>query len=96
MAYAEFISNLATAGLTVRAFAVLIGMNPNSISNYARTGECPTHLALIAALVANMHTHGLDFRAVISKVAVGSKKPRGGASVGQFGGDRQVPLDLKP
>jgi len=96
VAYAEFLSDLAKAGLTVRAFAVLIGMNPNSISNYARSGECPTHLALIAALIANMHTHGLDFRQAIAKVAVESKKPRGGARAGQFGGDRQVPLDLTP
>jgi transcriptional regulator with XRE-family HTH domain len=95
MSYADFISELERVGLSVRAFAELVGMNPNSISNYARNGELPTHLALIAVLVAELGSHGLDYRQAVTKVEVAPKKPRGGARRGRFGGDRQISLDLK-
>ncbi len=94
MTYAQFQTEMARAGLSIRAFAELIGMNPNSVSNYARAGELPTHLALIAVLVAEMGARGLDYRRVIAKVEVTPKKPRGRAQRGQFGGDPQAPLDL--
>jgi transcriptional regulator with XRE-family HTH domain len=95
MSYAGFLLELERAGLSVRAFAELMGMNPNSISNYARNGELPTHLALIAVLVAELGSHGLDYREAIAKVAIAPKKPRGGARRGRFGGDRQTSLDLQ-
>lgn len=94
MGYDAFLRDLARAGLSIRAFAELIGMNPNSVSNYARSGEVPDKLAIIAALVAEMNAQGIDFRRVISKVELTAKKPRGGARAGHFGGDPQVPLDL--
>ena len=94
MLYAEFLALLGKAGLSVRAFAELIGMNPNSISNYARAGDVPTHLALIAALVVGVSELGGDYRQIISKVEVTPKKPRGAARQGHFGGDRQTNLDL--
>ncbi|MDO9384500.1 MAG: XRE family transcriptional regulator [Hyphomicrobiaceae bacterium] len=94
MGYESFLRDLARAGLSIRAFAELIGMNPNSVSNYARSGEVPDHLAIIAVLIAEMGAHGLDFRVAISKVELTAKKPRGRARPGQFGGDRQVSLDL--
>ncbi len=95
MLYAEFLALLGKAGLSVRAFAELIGMNPNSISNYARTGELPTHLALIAVLLVGVGELGGDYRQIMSKVEVMPKKPRGGGRRGHFGGDRQTNLDLK-
>lgn len=52
MGYDAFLRDLARASLSIRAFAELIGMNPNSVSNYARSGEVPDKLAIIAALVA--------------------------------------------
>lgn len=58
MLYADFLDAIGRSGLSVRAFAELVGMNPNSISNYARTGELPTHLALIAVLVAGVSELG--------------------------------------
>ncbi|GBQ98069.1 XRE family transcriptional regulator [Acetobacter fabarum] len=95
MLYTEFIAELGKAGLSVRAFAELTGMNPNSISNYARTGEVPTHLSLIAVLIVSVSEMGGDYRRIMSKVGVTLKKPRGGARQGHFGGDRQNNLDLK-
>ncbi|HKN27276.1 MAG TPA: XRE family transcriptional regulator [Roseiarcus sp.] len=95
MPYSEFLAELGKAGLSVRAFAELIGMNPNSISNYARAGELPTHLALIAVLVVGVSELGGDYRRIMSKVEVTPKKPRGSAREGHFGGDRQTNLDLE-
>lgn len=94
MLYTDFLTELGKAGLSVRAFAELIGMNPNSVSNYARTGELPTHLSLIAVLVVEISEMGGDYRSIMSKVEVTPKKPRGGARRGHFGGNRQANLDL--
>lgn len=95
MPYADFLAELVKAGLSVRAFAELIGMKPNSISNYARRGKLPTHLALIAVLVAELSAQGIDYRRIMAKVELAPKKPRGGARQGHFGGDRQSSLDLQ-
>jgi len=94
MSYAEFLAELGKVGLSVRAFAGLVGMNPNSVSNYARAGEVPVHLALIAVLAVGISEMGGDFRRVMSKVEATPKKPRGGARQGHFGGDPQANLDL--
>lgn len=95
MLYTDFLGELEKAGLSVRAFAELIGMNPNSISNYARTGELPTHLALIVVLVVGISEMGGDYRSIMSKVKLAPKKPRGGARKGHFGGNRQTNLDFE-
>ncbi len=95
MSYNDFLLELGQAGLSVRAFAELIGMNPNSVSNYSRAGEVPGHLAVLAVLVSEMGVKGLDFRRVIARAEVTLKKPRGRVRPSHFGGDRQAPLDLK-
>lgn len=94
MSYNDFLDELTRAGLTVRAFAELIGMNPNSITNYARVQAVPAHLALIAVLIAELSVQGFDYRSLIAKVEIAPKKPRGGARQGQFGGDPQAVLEL--
>jgi hypothetical protein len=90
-----FLAELDRAGLSVRSFAELVGMNPNSITNYAGRGELPQHIGLLAVLIAEMAVGGLNYRAAIAKVAP-TKKPRGATRRGHFGGDRQANLDLKP
>lgn len=94
MIYGEFLAELGKAGLSVRAFADLIGMNPNSVSNYA-TGEVPRHLAVIAVLLAEMNVNGIDFQNAIERVCANRKKPRGGGRLGRFGGDKQDQLELE-
>ena len=94
MLYATFIIELEKVGLSVRAFADLIGMKPNSISNYARGGELPSHLGFIVVLIAELRSHGLDYKLAMQRVQTVPKKPRGGAQRGRFGGDRQTSLDL--
>lgn len=95
MPYADFLAELERAGMSVRSFAELIGMNPNSITNYAKSGDLPQHIALVIVLVAEMAAQGLDYRATIAKVAP-TRKPRGATRRGRFGGDRQTNLDLQP
>ncbi|XZG69052.1 hypothetical protein ACTSKR_10345 [Chitinibacteraceae bacterium HSL-7] len=96
MTYDDFLAELSKAGLSIRAFAELIGMNPNSVSNYASTGGVPHHLACIAALFAEMNARNIDFSVVIRRVSSGRKKPRGRGKLGRFGGDKQERLDLEP
>lgn len=95
MTYDDFLAELGKAGLSVRAFADLIGMNPNSVSNYASTGDVPRHLAVIAALLAEINVHGIDFRPAVERVGANRKKPRGRAKPGRFGGDKQEQLELE-
>lgn len=96
MTYPEFLQELARAGLSVRAFAEMVGMNPNSISNYAKVETVPVHLAVIAVLIGDLAINGLDFRKSIARIDLKPKKPRGAARRGQFGGNRQEILDLEP
>ncbi|GKS88717.1 XRE family transcriptional regulator [Acidovorax sp. SUPP2539] len=94
MTYDDFLAELALAGLTVRAFAELIGMNKNSVSNYARVSRVPTHLAVIAKLLSELKGRGIGFEEVLAKIDRTPKKPRGGAKPGRFGGDKQEQLEL--
>jgi lambda repressor-like predicted transcriptional regulator len=89
MRYRDFLTELRKAGLSVRAFAKLIGMNPNSVSNYASIGEVPKHLSVIAALLAEMSIQGIAFRPAVERVNSNPQRPRGRGRPGRFGGDKQ-------
>ena len=80
MTYKEFQRQLGKAGLSVKEFSELIGMNRNSVSNYANHPSVPSHLAIIASLMGEMAEHGLDFRSVMSRVDVVPKKARGASA----------------
>lgn len=67
MEYNEFRRQLGKAGLTNKAFAELLGLNPVSISNFKAKGEVPDHLALIASFMADYKERGLNFMVVIEK-----------------------------
>ena len=95
MNYERFLAELGKAGLTVRGFAELIGMNRNSVSNCASRGEVPRHLALIAVLIAEMNVRGIAYQEVVSRVSIALKKPRGRAKPGRFGGDKQEELEFR-
>ena len=94
MTYDEFSDELERSGLTIRAFADLVGMKPNSVSNYAGKEEVSPHLARIAILIAELGSRGMDFRTPLSRVPCSIKKARGRAQAGQFAGDRQSRMDL--
>lgn len=96
MTYSDFSASLQKIGLSVRAFAELIGMKPNSLSNYARAGagELPVHIALIVVLVVALHEKGGDYRQIMSRVVLTPKKPRGNARRGRFGGTPQQDIQF--
>jgi len=87
MTYQEFQRQIGKAGLTIRQFADLVKMNRNSLSNYGKKGEVPSHLAVIAALLGEMAERKIDYYDLLSKIEIAPKKPRG-AGIGKFGGDR--------
>lgn len=89
MTYDEFLRHLGKAGLTLRQFAELVKMNRVSVSNYGKKGEVPSHLAVISALMGEMAERKIDYREVLSRIDITSKKPRGAGKVGRFGGDPQ-------
>lgn len=77
MTYDEFSRQIGKAGLNIREFADLVKMNRNSVTNLARRGEVPSHLAVIAALLGEMAEHKIDFRHLLAKIEIVPKKPRG-------------------
>lgn len=77
MTYEEFRRQLGKAGLTTKNFAELVKLNSNSITNYAKKGEVPSHLAVIAALLGEMAERKIDFRDVLSRIEIEPNKPRG-------------------
>ena len=88
MTYDEFKRHVGKAGLTIRAFAELLKLNPASISNYAKTGEVPSHLAVIAVLLAELAERKVNYKEALDKADIAPKKARG-VGKGKFGGDRQ-------
>jgi hypothetical protein len=90
--YDDFLGELNRAGLSVKRFADLIGMQPNSVSNYKKRGDVPIHLALIASLLAEMSVSHIDYEPVIARVQPVKKRPRGAAIDGRFAGDKQTTL----
>ena len=73
MPYTEFQRLVGKAGLSIKEFAALLDMKPNSITNYSKQGVVPTHIAVIVALISTMKDEGLDFYPVFEKVKSYSK-----------------------
>lgn len=85
MTYEEFRRQLGKAGISVKGFANLLKQNPNSISNHAIQGEVPPHIAVIAALMAELAEHGIDYKAVLNRIDFAASRPRGAKSKNAFG-----------
>ena len=90
MEYEEFQRQLGKAGLTIKAFAELLCMNRVSISNLAKKGEVPVHLAVIASLMGEMADNGVDYRSVIARIKIEPRQAKGSAAHGVFGGSKQI------
>lgn len=94
MSYDDFVHELTRAGLSIRRFADLMGMQPNSISNNKQKGEVPIHLAVIASLLAEMSSRRIAFGPIFERLQPNRKKPRGASKPGKFAGDPQGVLGL--
>jgi len=92
--YDDFLGELNRAGLSVKRFADLIGMQPNSVSNNKRRGEVPAHLALIASFLAEMSARHIDYEPVVARVQPVKKRSRGAAIDGRFAGNKQTTLEF--
>lgn len=92
MTYDNFLAELEKAGLSVKRFADLIGMQPNSVSNNKKRGEVPIHLAVIASLLAEMSARHIDYEPIMARIQPNKKRPRGAAIGGRFAGDKQGTL----
>ena len=68
MPYTEFQRLIGKAGLSIKEFAALLDMKPNSITNYSKAGVVPTHIAVIVSLISTMKDEGLDFYPIFEKV----------------------------
>ena len=68
MPYTEFQRLVGKAGLSIKEFAALLDMKPNSITNYSKQGVVPTHIAVIVALISTMKDEGLDFYPIFERV----------------------------
>lgn len=66
MNYEELKRQIGKAGLTNKAFAELIGINPNSVTNFKRK-KVPSNIAIIAVLIAEMREREIDFQSIIIK-----------------------------
>lgn len=94
MTYEEFRRQLGKAGLTNKAFAELVKINRNSITNYKKDGEVPTHWAIVALLMGVMADNKLDFKEALGGIEIEPNKARGTAAKGRFGGSKQTDLNL--
>lgn len=88
MQYSEFHQVLDDAGLSLREFALLMKLNPNSVTNYKKRGTVPSHLGVIACLLRELALHNIDYRSVISAINIEPKAPRGSTRA-SFGHERR-------
>lgn len=74
MTYAELQMMLLEMDLSIKDLATLLGMNPNSITNYKSTGMIPLHLAITVALISHSKKAGLSPEDIINEVKRGHAK----------------------
>ena len=68
MTYQELQIELLKSGITIKELANLIGMNPNSITNYKNKEVIPLFLAIILSLITELKSNGIDTECIINKV----------------------------
>lgn len=88
MSYDEFLQHLEKAGLTISTFSELLGMNRHTLYNRRKLGWMPTHIAVIAALLGEMGSKGLNYQAVLAPLGIERKPARGVAAAGIFAGNK--------
>lgn len=76
MIYEDFINRVRKAGLSVKEFAELVGIDRRSISNYSMKGEVPNHLGIIALLLAELAKYDVAPDEIGKKLDELGRKPR--------------------
>ncbi len=62
--YLTFKAELKQAGLSIRAFAHLLDIQPASVTNYRSKGYVPRHLEVIARLLRALHDAGHPYTSI--------------------------------
>ena len=68
MTYSEFQIELIKIGLSIKDLASLLGMHPNSITNYKSKEVLPLNLAIVITLLAELKINGIDPEPIIEQV----------------------------
>lgn len=68
MTYTELQITLLEMGLSIKDLATLLGMNPNSITNYKSTGIIPLNLAITVTLITHLKKAKLSPEEIINEV----------------------------
>jgi len=66
MKYDEFKGILKKARIPVKSLAIILDMNPTSITNYRGKGQVPRHLAIIATLIGALVSHRISLTEILS------------------------------
>lgn len=67
----------------------------NSLTNYKKSGEAPSHWAIVALLMGVMSEHKLDFKEALNGIEIKPNKVMGNAAKGRFGGSKQTDLPME-
>lgn len=67
MTYKEFQISLLELNLNIKDFAQILGMNPNSITNYKLKGYIPLQLSIIINLMLEMKKNDINYEDIINK-----------------------------
>ena len=76
MNYDELIRNIGKAGLSIKEFAILLKVNPNSITNLKKKESVPKKLGIIAVLLGEIVDKGLDYKHLFEKLELEEQKAR--------------------
>ncbi len=68
MTYSEFQIELIKISLSIKDLASLLGMHPNSITNYKSKEVLPLNLAIVITLLAELKINGIDPEPIIEQV----------------------------
>lgn len=68
MNYSELQIELINSGLSIKDFASLIGMHPNSVTNYKSKGVLPLNMSIIVALIVELKRNDIDPEPIIEEV----------------------------
>jgi plasmid maintenance system antidote protein VapI len=66
--YKELQIELLEMGLSIKDLANLLGMNPNSITNYKSIGIIPMNLAITISLISYLKKIGMTPETIINEV----------------------------
>ena len=68
MTYSEFQIYLIKIGLSIKDLASLLGMHPNTITNYKSKEVLPLNFAIVITLIAELKINGIDPQPIVAQV----------------------------